>query len=115
MKQTKTFIVFRNKETGAYLMEYHSKEATLAFESIWSEDIEDAIYISKEKFEEENERYTGMLQAFGAEPLIVEAEYTLTTLDGKEPEEIKMTTFNDPTDLIAALRNLAKIFAGGDD
>lgn len=111
MKQTKTFIVFRDKKTGAYLMEYHSKETTLAFESTWSKDIEDAVYISKETFEEENERYTGMLQVFGAEPLIVEAEYTFTTLDGEEPEEIKANNQSKAEMLFDALDDIF----GGDD
>lgn len=111
MKQTKTFIVFRGKKTGAYLMEYHSKETTLAFKSTWSDDIEDAIYIPKEIFEEENERYQGMLQAFGAEPLIVEAEYTLTTLDDEEPKEIKVDNHRKAKMMFAALDDIF----GGDD
>lgn len=111
MKQTKTFIVFRDKKTGAYLMEYHSKETTLAFESTWSKDIEDAVYISKETFEEENERYTGMLQVFGAEPLIVEAEYTFTTLDGEEPKKIKEDNYRKAKMMFATLDDIF----GGDD
>lgn len=108
MKQTKTFIVFRDKKTGAFLVKYHSKETTLAFKSTWSDDIEDAVYVTKEMFEKENERYKGMLDVFGAEPIEVKAEYTLTTLDGEEPKEINY----DETK--ATFAKLASIF-GGDD
>lgn len=108
MKQTKTFIVFRDKKTGAFLVDYQNKKSSLAFKSTWSDDIEDAINITKEKFEEENERYKGMLDVFGAEPIEVKAEYTLTTLDGKEPKEINY----DETK--ATFAKLASIF-GGDD
>ncbi|MGT2874414.1 hypothetical protein ACVRZP_06575 [Streptococcus gallolyticus subsp. gallolyticus] len=111
MKQTKEFIVFRDKKTGAYLTEYHNRKAVLAFESTWSKDIEDAIYVSKETFKEENERYEGMLQAFEAEPLKVEAEYTLTTLDGEEPEEIKVDNQSKAKMLFDALDDIF----GGDD
>lgn len=111
MKQT--LIVFRDKESGAFLAEYKNNKGSLAFTAKYTEDIEDAATIPPKRFEEERERYERMLQLFNAEPLKV--EYKLTTLDGKEPEEIKMTTFNDPTDLIATLRNLEEIFAGGDD
>lgn len=111
MKQTKTFIAFRNKKTGAFLMEYHNKKAVLAFESTWSDDIEDAVYITKERFEKENERYQGMLQAFDAEPILVEAEYMFTTLDGEEPKEIKVSSQSKAEMLFDALDDIF----GGDD
>lgn len=111
MKQTKTFIVFRDKKTGAFLVDYHNKKTSLAFNSTWSDDIENAINITKEKFEEENERYTGMLQVFGAEPLIVEAEFNLTTLDGVEPKEIKARSQSKAEMLFDALDD---IFGGED-
>lgn len=111
MKQTKTFIVFRDKKTGAFLVDYQNKKTSLAFNSTWSKDIEDAVYISKETFEKENERYQGMLQVFDAEPLIVEAEYTLTTLDGKEPKEIKVDNHRKAKMMFATLDDIF----GGDD
>lgn len=111
MKQTKTFIVFRDKKTGAFLVDYQNKKSSLAFKSTWSDDIEDAINITKEKFEEENECYKGMLDVFGAEPIEVKAEYTLTTLDGEEPEEIKANNQSKAKMLFDALDDIF----GGDD
>jgi hypothetical protein len=111
MKQTKTFIVFRDKKTGAFLVDYQNKKTSLAFNSTWSDDIESAINITKEKFEEENERYKGMLDVFGAEPIEVKAEYTLTTLDGEEPKEIKVSSQSKAEMLFDALDDIF----GGDD
>ncbi len=88
MKQTQTFIVFRSKENGHFLMEYKNRTRALAFEAGWCKDINDAINTTEEAYTEDKEKYEGMLQMFNAEPLKVEAEYTLKTLDGKEPEEI---------------------------
>ena len=112
MKQTETFIVFRDKKTGAVLVDYHNKQPSLAFNSTWSDGIEDAINITKEKFEEENERYKGMLDVFGAEPIEVKAEYTLTTLDGEEPEEIKVDNHSKVKEMMFAA--LDDIFRGDD-
>lgn len=109
MKQT--LIVFRDKESGAFLAEYKNNKGSLAFTAKYTEDIEDAATIPPKRFEEENERYTGMLQVFGAEPLIVEAEYTLTTLDGEEPEEIKVNNQSKTKMLFDALDDIF----GGDD
>ncbi|QIM45758.1 hypothetical protein GPZ88_01220 [Streptococcus ruminicola] len=89
MKQTQTFIVFRSKENGHFLMEYKNRARVLAFEAGWCKDINDAITTTEEAYMEDKEKYEGMLQMFNAEPLKVEAEYTFKTLDGKEPEEIE--------------------------
>ncbi|QBX15797.1 hypothetical protein Javan213_0049 [Streptococcus phage Javan213] len=89
MKQTQTFIVFRSKENGHFLMEYKNRTRALAFKVGWCKDINDAINTTEEAYTEDKEKYEGMLQMFNAEPLKVEAEYTLKTLDGKEPEEIE--------------------------
>lgn len=107
MKQTS--IVFRDKENGAFLAEYKNNKGSLAFTAKYSKDIEDAITISPKRFEEEQERYEGMLQAFDAEPLKV--EYKLTTLDGKEPEEI---IFNKRSK-VEVLADMFDDIFGGDD
>ena len=86
MKQTQTFIVFRSKEDGHFLMEYKNRTRALAFEAGWCKDV-----------------YEGMLQMFNAEPLKVEAEYTFKTLDGKEPEEIEVDSKAKCDELAGAL------------
>lgn len=109
MKQTETFIVFRDKENGAFLTEYKNNETSLAFTAKLSTDIKDAATIPLKKFEEDEKTYEGLLQALNAEPLKV--EYTLTTLDGEEPEEIKVDNQSKAEMLFDALDDIF----GGDD
>ena len=106
MKQTQTLIVFRDKESGAFLAEYKNNKGSLAFTAKYTEDIEDAATIPEEKFKEDKEKYEGLLQAFETEPLKVETEYTLTTLDGEEPEEIKFDNQNKTKMLFDTLNDI---------
>lgn len=81
MKQTNTFIVLRNKK-GDYLASYKNNEHVLAYSTGWSSDIEDALKISEEYYYGKNhEKYLVMATLFDAEPIKVQAEYSLTTLD----------------------------------
>lgn len=108
MKQTETFIVFRDKESGRFLTEYKNNDSALAFSASYKKEIQSALFIPEENFEKDKKRYDGLLQALEAEPLKVKAKYTLTTLDGEEPKEINY----DETK--ATFAKLASIF-GGDD
>lgn len=111
MKQTEKFIVFRDKENGRFLNEYKNNEDALAFTASYTKEIKSALSIPEENFKEDKKKYEGLLQAFGAEPLKVEAEYTLTTLDGEEPEEIKVDNQSKAKMLFDALDDIF----GGDD
>ncbi|MFM0796133.1 hypothetical protein P7J53_11420 [Streptococcus suis] len=87
MKQTNTFIVLRD-EKGDYLASYKNNEHVLAYSAGWSSDVEDALRIPEEWYHgEHREKYLAMAKLFNAEPIKVQAEYTLTTLDGQEPAE----------------------------
>lgn len=112
MKQTQTFIVFRDKKKGYFLSAYKNNEDALAFTASYTKKIKSALSIPEENFKEDKEKYEGLLQAFEAEPLKVETEYTLTTLDGEEPEEIKVDSKAKCETLADAL--LDALF-GGDD
>lgn len=111
MKQTETFIVFRSKEKGYFLSAYKNNENALAFTANYTKEIKSALSIPEENFKEDKEKYEGLLQAFEAEPLKVEAEYTLTTLDSEEPEEIKVDNQSKAKMLFDALDDIF----GGDD
>ncbi len=111
MKRTETFIVFRDKKSGRFLTEYKNNEHTLAYSASYTKEIKSALFIPRRYFEEDKENYNGLLQAFGAEPLIVEAEYTLTTLDGEEPKEIKVDNHRKAKMMFATLDDIF----GGDD
>ncbi|HEM3173062.1 TPA: hypothetical protein U0921_000842 [Streptococcus suis] len=87
MKQTNTFIVLRNKK-GDYLSSYKNNEHVLAYSAGWSSDVEDALKIPEEYYYgEDHEKYLAMAMLFDAEPIKVQAEYTLITLDGQELAE----------------------------
>ncbi|HFU4466014.1 TPA: hypothetical protein ACGO92_000717 [Streptococcus suis] len=87
MKQTNIFIALRDKQ-GNYLVSYENNEHVLAYSAGWSGDIEGALKIPEEYYHgKDHERYLAMAMLFDAEPIKVQAEYTLTTLDGQEPAE----------------------------
>lgn len=111
MKQTEIFIVFRDKESGRFLTEYKNNDSALAFSASYKKEIQSALFIPEENFEKDKKRYDGLLQALEAEPLKVKAEYTLTTLDGEEPEEIKVNSRSKAKMMFAALDDIF----GGDD
>lgn len=111
MKQTETFIVFRSKEKGYFLSAYKNNENSLAFTAGYKKEIQSALFIPEKYFEKDKEKYDGLLQALGAEPLKVEVKYTLTTLDGEEPKEIKVSSQSKAEMLFDALDDIF----GGDD
>ncbi|MGQ7555489.1 hypothetical protein ACTGUJ_10700 [Streptococcus suis] len=87
MKQNNTFIVLRDKE-GNYLAGFENNPQVLAYSAGWSSDVEDALRIPEEWYHgEHREKYLAMAKLFNAEPIKVQAEYTLTTLDGQGPSE----------------------------
>lgn len=87
MKQTNTFIVLRDEE-GNFLAEYKNNKHVLAYSAGWSSDIEDALKMPEEYYcGKDHEKYLAMAMMFDAEPIKVQAEYALTTLDGQEPAE----------------------------
>ncbi|HFU4488707.1 TPA: hypothetical protein ACGPBC_000691 [Streptococcus suis] len=107
MKQTKTFIVLRDKK-GNFLTNYKNNEHVLAYSAGWSSDIEDALKIPEEfYYGKDHERYLAMAKMFDAEPIKVQAEYTLTTLDGQELTE----PVKDTEDVKDSIKKLLDILA----
>ncbi|HEM4066607.1 TPA: hypothetical protein U1W09_001168 [Streptococcus suis] len=92
MKQNNTFIVLRDKE-GNFLASYENNKHVLAYSAGWSSTVEDALKTPEEHYYgKDHEKYLAMAMLFDAEPIKVQAEYTLTTLDGQEPAEpVKVT------------------------
>ncbi|MGQ7482984.1 hypothetical protein ACTGYX_12240, partial [Streptococcus suis] len=87
MKQTNTFIVLRDEE-GNFLASYKNNECVLTYSAGWVSDVESALKISEEHYYgKDHEKYLAMAMLFDAELIKVQAEYTLTTLDGQEPAE----------------------------
>ena len=88
MKKTETFIVFRDKQDGTYLKDYKNNDDSIACSSHWTEEIKEAVYMPVEYFYQDEERNNKLADFFDAEPILVEAEYTIKKLDGSEPEEL---------------------------
>ena len=88
MKKTETFIVLRDKETGKYIESYRNNNNAFTFSANFTPILQDAATNDIKSLEIENNNLEALAEVFGCEILIVEAEYTLKTLDGKEPEEL---------------------------
>ena len=88
MKHTDKFAVLRNKETGTFVNNYKSKTGTFAYSLEYTDDLRHAAKNELKAIEDQKEDFEKLANALGCEILVVEAEYTLKTLDGKEPEEI---------------------------
>ncbi len=91
MKKTEKFIVLRNRNTGDYIQNYKNNEGAFTFSAQLTEDIQDAatnLIDSLEVIKNDGQDLKALAQGLGCEILVVEAEYTLETLDGKEPEDL---------------------------
>ena len=88
MKHTDKFAVLRHKETGAFLNEYKSKEGTFAYSADFINDLRHAAKNELKAIESQKEDFEKLANAFDCEILVVEAEYTLKTLDGDDPEDL---------------------------
>lgn len=90
MEQTEKYIVFRNKESGAYLTDYKN-EGTLAYEANCSHNIRYAKTMSFAAFEEQRKQMKLLARAMDCEILVVEATYDLKHLNGEDVKEVAPT------------------------
>lgn len=91
MKKTEKFIVLRDKDTGNYIQNYKNNEGAFTFSARLTSDIQDAatnLIESLEIVENDGQDLKAFAQGLGSEILVVEAEYTLKTLDGEEPKDL---------------------------
>ena len=88
MKHTDKFAVLRNKKSGTFLNKYKSKKGTFAYSVEYTNDLRRAAKNELKAIENQKEDFEKLANALGCEILVVEAEYTLKTLDGNEPEEL---------------------------
>ena len=102
MKLTEKYIVFRNKETGAYLVDYKN-EGTLAYTANYIREIKHAKTMGFEAFEEQREKVELLAKTMECEILVVEATYDLKQLNGEDAKEIELS---DEAKAKAALRSL---------
>ena len=88
MKQTDQFAVLRSKESGAFLSDFKRKKGTFAYSASFTDDLRHAAKNEISAIEEQKEGFDKFAYGLGCEILVVEAEYTLKTLDGNEPEDL---------------------------
>lgn len=88
MKKTEKFVVIRSTETGRYLMKYKSNEGAFAYNSTWTDDIQDAATGTLEAIEKQSNQMHNVAKALKGELLVVNATYKLETLDGEEPKDL---------------------------
>lgn len=88
MEKTAKYIVFRHKDTGAYLTEYKN-EGTLAYEANFIREIKHAKTMSFEAFEAQRKQIKLLAKAMECEILVVEATYDLKHLNGEDAKEIE--------------------------
>ena len=88
MKYTDKFAVLRHKETGAFINEYKSKKGTFAYSVGYTDDLRHAAKNELKAIEDQKEEFEKLANALDCEILVVEAEYTLKTLDGNESEDL---------------------------
>lgn len=88
MKITEKFVVIRSTETGHYLMKYKSNEGAFAYNSTWTDDLQDAATEILEAIEKQSDQMHNIAKALKGELLVVNATYELETLDGNEPKDL---------------------------
>lgn len=91
MKKTEKFIVLRDKNTGDYIQNYKNNEGAFTFSARLTSEIQDAatnLVDSIEVAENDGQSLKALAQGLESEILVVEAEYTIKTLDGEEPEDL---------------------------
>ena len=90
MKKTEKYIVFRNQETGAYLVDYKN-EGTLAYITHYIREIKHAKTMDFEAFEKQREKVELLAKTMECEILVVEATYDVKQLNGEDAKEIEMS------------------------
>ena len=81
MKENNKLVVFYSVERDRFLREYKDR-GTLAFEVGLNKDLNNALSIPIESYEDQKDELDKLAEAFGCEVLIVEVEYNVTKLDG---------------------------------
>lgn len=99
MKQSKTYIVIRNKNNGEFLVDYKSKRNTFAYEANFTSNIEDAATMDIKSYELQKDKIKKLVKAFGSkgcEVVKVEAYYNLTYPNGSDVKKIEKRKYDNP-------------------
>lgn len=104
-KVTAKYYVFRDKEVGEFLAKYKDR-GRLAFENDYTNEIQGALTLSEEGYEQQKKEIKNLAKAFGAEIIEVNATFELTYPNGDEIREIKKNDLDELDEiLVEALRS----------
>lgn len=92
MKTNNKQVVFYSAKKDGFLCKYKDR-GNLAFEAGFSEDLENALYMPLESYEDQKDELDKLAELFGCEVLSVEVEYNVTKLDGSDFERIEPDEF----------------------
>lgn len=104
MKESKKYIVFRDRESGQFLTGYKSK-GTLAFDAKFTEDIQSVAITSIEAFESQKKQYKNLAKSMECEIVVVDAIFKLNYLNGEEVKAVERKEVKIPSliDLVGSL------------
>lgn len=102
-KVTTKYYVFRNKEKGEFLESYKDR-GSLAFRSSYTDEIQNALTMSEEGYEQQKKELKNLAKAFGSEIIEVNATFELTYPNGDEVREIKKNESDDLGDFCEFLK-----------
>lgn len=85
MKENNKQVVFYSTKKDAFLGKYKDR-GSLAFEAGFTTQLRSALILPFDSYEGQKNELDKLAEAFGCEVLIVEAEYSVTKLDGSDFE-----------------------------
>lgn len=93
-KVTAKYYVFRDKEQGEFLESYKDR-GRLSFHNSYTDEIQNALTMSEEGYEQQKKEMKNLAKAFGAEIIEVNATFELTYPNGDEIREIEKNESDD--------------------
>ena len=93
-KVTAKYYVFRDKEQGEFLESYKDR-GRLAFQNSYTDEIQNALTMSEEGYEQQKKEIKNLAKAFGAEIIEVNATFELTYPNGDKIREIEKNESDD--------------------
>lgn len=101
-KVTAKYYVFRDKEKGEFLKSYKDR-GSLAFQSFYTDEIQNALTMSEEGYEQQKKELKNLAKAFGSEIIEVNATFELKYPNGDEIREIENNNSDDFGDFLKAM------------
>ena len=105
MKKSEKYIVFRHKDTGAYLTNYKN-EGSLVYEANCIKQIRRAKTMDFEAFEAQRKSMKLLAKALDCEILVVEATYDVKHVNGEDAKEIEISEEEQAKEALRSLLDM---------